>query len=105
MTVAHLQELLMVITIFHWVGEQPVVHLLAIAVTLATLCLAMTESPVSMVTGMMQRPDVGKWIRTFSCFKNVYITRQAMIAFSTVQSSALTFIRNVILFIANPNNA
>ena len=69
MTVAHLQELLMVITIFHWVGEQPVAHLLAIAVTLATLCLAMTESPVSMVTGMMQRPDVGKWVRTFSYFK------------------------------------
>ena len=72
--VAHLQELLMVITIFPWVEEQPVAHLLAIAVTLATLCLAMIGSPVSMVTGMIQHPGVGKWVRTFSCFINVYIT-------------------------------
>ena len=56
--VAHLQELLMVITIFPWVEEQPVAHLLAIAVTLATLCLAMIGSPVSMVTGMIQHPGV-----------------------------------------------
>ena len=59
----HPQDLPMVITLFN-LEEQPVAQLLLTPVTLAILYMARTGSLVSMVTGMMRRPDAGKWVRT-----------------------------------------
>ena len=64
----HPQDLPMVITLFH-LEEQPVARLSLTPVTLAILYMARTGSLVSMVTGMMRRPDVGEWVRTGFLFR------------------------------------